>query len=281
MTGKPETEDLALAIVRQLREKANLAIPLPLFASREMGSFAGRMLSSSGEQAARRAYRQSLPEPVRKRISRLMGLFGGACCVGFVGGSMLAFSDVFPSLCRRLHPGLNSGTVYLIPQDPASIGGPWMFAGPILLGWLAYRLGWRMAGSHRKEWREYVLIGTTPKMMAVLKYVGAGVVVAAMIATPLGIGSYARVTERGIAINSFFGFGERFYAWSEIRDVRVSGREYVDHGKVRRRDVHVVEFSDGRLWQLDEAESTRFQHNELAEAISYISARVDKARADQ
>jgi hypothetical protein len=224
------------------------------------------------------AFVKSQDQPTRRVIWTLNTIevvtFLAAVCLPF----WLALADSFTGLSRALfvHPG--DGTLYFITTDPIVISIPLVMIGIGVAAAINDLLLPIIAGPRKDVWLEFkrlraVRKQTTASIKAAGNAVTCAIVLVLILAIPLFMDSYVKVTPDGIALNRFWGLGARFYAWTDIRSVDAHQELAVcrNCGKTHRRFYGKVVFTDGTEWKPDTSFGRR--EPEIEKAVRYIAAR--------
>ncbi len=270
LPGNKESENLLLAIIRQLRSSsAQIAIPLPSI----MTTSDGQLKSCSQESSAslRRAYLATLPKAVSKKLQWLYVLPSFACIAGMAGLFGMLFLEPVGSLSKTVYSGAD--ILYFFPGLclPLFLSG---FACALLLGFAGDRLALYLAGKHRSEFTEYISIGSSKKFDHVFVRVLAVITILGIAATPLYVGYYMKITNKGIVVNRLLELHERHYGWNRISSVEV--RRKAVAGESCSAGTYYINFSDGSYWKLDKGDYARISNKQIRAAVDYVTRKAHK-----
>jgi hypothetical protein len=165
---------------------------------------------------------------------------------------------------------------FLVYEPSLALALPSMFLAILLSAVPMHFLYLRMLGAER--YAEYIEYGNqrfgidTWKLLRYMAYVAVPLCV---ISAFLLLDSYVRVTESKIGVNSFFGVGEKEYAYDEVAHLRLVKSFKAPKGNIVRKPYFVIGFSDGAEYSFK-----RTQHEtglqEQKEIVHFISGRTKK-----
>lgn len=269
--GDKESERLILAIIRQLRlRNPSLAVLLPTLVSAKPEVLNRPAYSGQGMGMLKRAFISSLEEPARTHIRRLYHLQMVSMFIGIVLGGTVFFTDAIGRLSQYLH---GRGAEYFLPGNSMAIGVILMFSCFILPMLIVEPLSARLAHPYVKEWMEFQKVGSgNGRLAKVCMYLLACIALAGVLMIPLFVDCYMRVTEKGVAVNQFWEFRERFYPWSQVGRATTEYKTNRSHGQSNSVPMYAVSFTDGTTWRFS-PEDTFTRRDEMGKIVEYIAAR--------
>lgn len=275
LAGKRDSERLILAIIRRLRTAGvPQAVPIPNMISANPGQLAKPAYSSMQSAAMKQAYLNTLDADVAKRLRRLQLLdiipvFGG---IGLMFWLMV--TNALGELSRTMHMGAAPDTRYFVQIDSACLAIPIMLSTILLISLATEALARLIAGPYLDAWRAFRKVGSfnIPDKVAIPFFISF--IAVCILLVPLYIGCYTRVTDAGVAINRFWGMGEEFHSWNQVKTVEVVISTHVSHGKMSENRNYKIEFTDGTDWTFDG--SFRRISDVLDQAMPFIADKSGK-----
>lgn len=225
------------------------------------------------------AYIDTLDPPARKRLRVLQAIEGMSAIAGMPVVFWILVADKITLLTRALYVHKGDNVVVFITLDPLIVFVPMVLVTIFTVGLVCESLMPRLAGAYIKEWREFARLrrskGGSSSYSRANQIFALVLVCLSIPAILLFIDSYVKVTDNGVAINSYFGVGERYYTWDKVRDAQVSWEAQVNKdGELRKRLNVDVTFTDGTHWSPDTSFARRTP--DIESAGQYIAQKIGK-----
>ncbi len=271
--GSKASEQLILAVIRYLRTAGvPQAITWPTLISKDPDAL--RQLGR-GRIAV---FLSALDPPARKRIGRLYAMQNLLVIPALSAPFCLLFTGALGKVAGRLYGAYNPGVRFFVPGSTLLLVFPFLISSAILFHCFAMWLGDRLAGRYKAEWNQLrqlqQAIGSSSRFARVRNYTLAVVGLLGVLAVPLFMNCYMKVTDRGIALNTFAEFHERSYGWDDVHDIVVDS----DHVHSDSCDcgTYRVEFTDGKQWVVEQGNAANCEVEEMKKAVQFISAKSGK-----
>lgn len=273
--GDSKSEELTFAVIRYLRKAVvPQAILLPQPISSDTESLKRTTNSDRASLAMKRAYINSLQEPVKTHIRRLYHLDFAVTILGFLFMLLLIAGDGLERVSRLIHSASDSRFLIIGNTGFPSIC---IVMGSFVL--FAYAGEWiasRMAGAFSSEWKEFKKVGAPGKSILIIVRIFALMGVLGILTSPLFIDCYMRITDKGIVVNRLFEFRERFYRWDQVSGATADGKTCTSHGRPSQSWSYTIDFTDGSHWTFSEGETIKNRDLELRQAAGFVASKLGK-----
>lgn len=264
--GSKESEQLTLAIIRQLRTVGH-RVTWPALLSQEPDLMQSGTTSSIRTQA----FLNSLSEPARSRLKLLYAIEFFSVFLGALLGLVLIFIEAVGRLSAFLYTG--GGARYFISAGSLWLMLPLFIGGAVGFYAATHWIAGRLVGPYKADWQvlHHIMSGSRADRIAIRLLIAIAIV--GVLAVPLYVNCYMKVTDQGITVNRLSEFKEESYRWQDISGVQVRMHVYRDHGHRRHRYSCRVTFRDGMHWTLDETAYIDTTRPPIREAGEFIIAK--------
>ena len=221
---------------------------------------------------AAKAYYDALDESGRSAIRKIQFLTKGLLFAGVVGWFWMDLTDGMHKLSWIILAGHHPDSVHFVADyGVTSLAGMVVvISGPVML---MFGLIPMLRGTGASHWRQYMNAHCGIERSRKLLGLSFGMAFAlSVMVLVLFLGSYMRVTTKGVAISRFTGSGETFYSWRSVTNLR--DMQYRQSKSKRIIHRYSISFADGRSWspRLSNLDLTR----RLGSALEYVSERTGK-----
>lgn len=269
-------EDLILAVIRKLRSAGNQVVSIPAVISADPDIL--KKPAFSGEQQTRmqQAFINSLEEPARSRIRRLWHIQITLMMFGLIFFIAVGLSDIVGYLSRMIHASIQHDTRFFLMTDTMCLGALWMVPGMVLFFLIGDWLGCRLSGPYKEEWKKLQKVGTSKVLEKIVMVFIVVLAAASIIVTPALFDCYARVTDKGFAINDFFSVKEHSYTWQQIDSVELQIKTVTTRNGIRSSEAYVINFKDDSSWSMEDDSLRCTRRGELKEAVEFVANKSGK-----
>ncbi len=232
------------------------------------------------------AYLKSLDAESRRVVNKLsaLKLIVSLGVIGIVVWMIIA--DLFGHLVRALFVRPGDGTLYFMATEPWTTGIPVIFLSLCVIECFNKCVLPRFAGKWKSCWLEYAQLSDAdaelyycmdkPIIRYILCTIGGIAVLGSTLVLILSVDSYVQVTDKGITINRFWGFGAETYRWSDIKEVSIKRVPYRCNkcGEMHTNVKPYILFNNGDKWKPDYYDPRLI--DQCDSAFAYIEKRVKR-----
>ena len=267
-SGKKESEDMILAIVRNLRTISKIAINMPLTYLRNRDAL---YTPAQTSQHRINAFLNTLDPPVKKRISALYYSQFLAILIGCAAAFTAMSTSPLERISRSLHN--TPDTLYFLTSTDMWLAFPALIIACIVYAIVINLIGVKMPSPFRETWKELCKVQHQDKFETVVIVLCLAFGTLSLLVCIPAVDNYTRITGNGIAINRFWSLGhEEFHPWNQVKQIIVHEPTNVNTDKI----VYEVIFTAGKRWRSDSGNMGLLSTKDLDRAVQFIADKSGK-----